>query len=44
MNEDHQDFIDAVFKTQVPMPAGAQQETFIDVMTGTLSIRSAASR
>ena len=36
MNEDHQDFIDAVFKTQVPMPAGAQQETFIDVMTGTL--------
>ena len=36
VNEDHQDFIDAVFKTQVPMPAGAQQETFIDVMTGTL--------
>ena len=27
VNEDHQDFIDAVFKTQVPMPAGAQQET-----------------
>ena len=36
VNEAHRDFIDAVFHTRVPMPAGAQQEAFSSAVTESL--------
>lgn len=34
--ETHQDFVDAVFKTELPMPAAAQRETFQSLLGDTL--------
>ena len=35
--EIHQDFVDAVFRTQAPMPAAEQQETFRSILAETLA-------
>ena len=34
--ENHPEFVDAVFRTQIPMPAAAQKETFASVLGETL--------
>ncbi len=35
--ESHEEFLDAVFKTPAPMPAGAQKETFQGLLSATLA-------
>lgn len=35
--ESHQEFADAVFKTEVPMPAAAQKETFQSILADTVA-------
>ena len=37
INASHQDFVDAVFRTPVPMSAGRQKESFNEVLTGALN-------
>ena len=36
INASHQDFVDAVFRTPVPMSAGRQKESFNEALTGAL--------
>lgn len=36
VNDAHEDFIDAVFKTTVPMPAGEQKEKFQEIVSSSL--------
>ena len=36
VNDAHEDFIDAVFKTTVPMPAGEQREKFQEIVSSSL--------
>ena len=36
INASHQDFVDAVFRTPVPMSAGRQKESFNEVLSGAL--------
>lgn len=36
INASHEDFVDAVFKTPVPMPAGQQRENFNEILSGAL--------
>lgn len=35
--ENHQDFVDAVFRRDMPMPAAAQKETFVSILADTLA-------
>lgn len=37
VEENHQEFVDAVFRRELPMPAAAQKETFEEVMETTLA-------
>ena len=37
INAGHDDFVDAVFRTPVPMPAGRQKDNFNEVLTGALN-------
>jgi hypothetical protein len=35
--ENHQEFVDTVFKTEIPMPAAAQKETFESILEDTIA-------
>lgn len=35
--ENHQEFVDAVFKSELPMPAAAQKETFQSILSDTIA-------